>query len=55
MVGTFDWGPTLEDSSRRASEPPFRAQMDEFHCFLFRTAVLAAMFTVTLLIAYLAR
>ena len=50
-----DWGPNLEDRSPRAGEPPSRkAHMDDLSSFLFRFALLAAMFVLALLIEYLA-
>ena len=56
-----DWGPNLEDRSPRAGEPRSRkARMDDLYSFgdlysfLFRFALLAAMFVLALLIEYLA-
>ena len=48
-----DWGPNLEDRSPRAGEPRSRkAHMDDVYIFLFRFALLAAIFLLALLIAY---
>ena len=48
-------GPNLEDPSPRAGEPRSRkAHLDGVYIFLFRFALLAAIFLLALLIAYLA-
>jgi hypothetical protein len=51
-----DWGPNLEDRSARAGEPPSRKTHldDDLDRFLFRFALLAAIFLLALLIEYLA-
>jgi len=50
----YDWGPNLQDPF--PNEPPSRKahRDDGAYTFLFRFAVLAAMFLLGLLIAYLA-